>query len=88
MFTVDGTTPVSPKEVINITTSPMSKELSKAHGIQTFSTKTLENIEKLTPQVFSEVRGTEKTMCANVDLYSGLFSIQQQNPSNKVFDIR
>lgn len=46
MFTVDGTTPVSPKEVINITTSPMSKELSKAHGIQTFSTKTLENIDQ------------------------------------------
>ena len=46
MFTVDGTTPVSPKEVINITTSPMSKELSKAHGIQTFSTKTLESIDQ------------------------------------------
>ena len=33
--------------------------------------KTLENIELLTPQVFSEVR-IDKTMCANVDLYSGL----------------
>lgn len=34
--------------------------------------KTLENIELLTPQVFSEVKGVEKVMCANVDLYSGL----------------
>jgi len=34
--------------------------------------KTLENIELLTPEVFSEVRGVDKTMCANVDLYSGL----------------
>ena len=34
--------------------------------------KTLENIEKLTPEVFSEVRGVDKVMCANVDLYSGL----------------
>lgn len=34
--------------------------------------KTLENIELVTPEVFSDVRGVEKTMCANVDLYSGL----------------
>lgn len=34
--------------------------------------KTLENIELLTPQVFAEVKGDEKEMCANVDLYSGL----------------
>jgi len=34
--------------------------------------KTLENIEKLTPQVFAECKGVDKTMCANVDLYSGL----------------
>lgn len=34
--------------------------------------RTLENIEILTPQVFSELRGVEKVMCANVDLYSGL----------------
>ena len=33
---------------------------------------TLENIEKLTPQVFADVKGEEKAMCANVDLYSGL----------------
>lgn len=34
--------------------------------------RTLENIEILTPQVFSELKGVEKVMCANVDLYSGL----------------
>lgn len=34
--------------------------------------KTLENIEKMTPEVFSEIRGVDKVMCANVDLYSGL----------------
>lgn len=33
---------------------------------------TLENIELLTPEVFAEIKGVEKTMCANVDLYSGL----------------
>ncbi|MCD7797384.1 MAG: citrate/2-methylcitrate synthase [Clostridiales bacterium] len=34
--------------------------------------KTLNNIEKMTPQVFAEVKDVNKTMCANVDLYSGL----------------
>lgn len=34
--------------------------------------KTLENVELLTPQVFAEIKGIDKTMCANVDLYSGL----------------
>lgn len=34
--------------------------------------KTLENIELLTPQVFADVKGIDKVMCANVDLYSGL----------------
>lgn len=34
--------------------------------------KTLENIELLTPQVFAEIKGDDKVMCANVDLYSGL----------------
>lgn len=29
-------------------------------------------IEKLTPEVFARVKGSEKVMCANVDLYSGL----------------
>ena len=33
---------------------------------------TLDAIERITPQVFAEVKGVEKPMCANVDLYSGL----------------
>lgn len=48
-----------------------ARNLAYEHGFEK-EFKTLENIEKLTPQVFSEVRGMEKTMCANVDLYSGL----------------
>lgn len=32
----------------------------------------LESIERLTPEVFHRVTGSEKAMCANVDLYSGL----------------
>ena len=32
----------------------------------------LEAVERLTPEVFAEVTGVEKVMCANVDLYSGM----------------
>ncbi len=32
----------------------------------------LSAIERLTPEVFAEVKGSDKAMCANVDLYSGL----------------
>lgn len=32
----------------------------------------LNTIEKLTPELFKEVKGDEKIMCANVDMYSGL----------------
>lgn len=32
----------------------------------------MEAIERVTPQVFAEVTGSEKIMCANVDMYSGL----------------
>ncbi|MCI8595105.1 MAG: citrate/2-methylcitrate synthase [Oscillospiraceae bacterium] len=31
-----------------------------------------ESVERLTPEVFAEVKGEEKVMCANVDMYSGL----------------
>lgn len=48
-----------------------AKKLAYEHGFEK-EFKTLENIEKLTPQVFAEVKGADKTMCANVDLYSGL----------------
>ena len=34
--------------------------------------KLLEAIEHITPVLFNEHKGTNKTMCANVDLYSGL----------------
>ena len=32
----------------------------------------LESIERLTPEVFRKYKGSDKEMCANVDLYSGL----------------
>ncbi|SDB05552.1 citrate synthase [Ruminococcaceae bacterium FB2012] len=32
----------------------------------------LEKIEKLTPVLFKEIKNDDKTMCANVDMYSGL----------------
>ena len=34
--------------------------------------KLLDMVENLTPQLFAEVKGDTKTMCANVDMYSGL----------------
>ena len=34
--------------------------------------KLLDNIERLTPEVFAEERGDIKNLCANVDMYSGL----------------
>ena len=48
-----------------------ARKLAYEHGFEK-EFVTLENIEKLTPQVFAEVRGVDKAMCANVDLYSGL----------------
>ena len=35
-------------------------------------------VEKLTPLVFAELKGDTKTMCANVDLYSGLDVYKRQ----------
>lgn len=32
----------------------------------------LESIERLTPEIFARVTGSDKVMCANVDFYSGL----------------
>ncbi|MBD5141788.1 MAG: citrate synthase [Ruminococcus sp.] len=32
----------------------------------------LDAVERLTPKVFAEVKGSSKVMCANVDLYAGL----------------
>lgn len=33
--------------------------------------KLLESIERLSPQVIEQVRGTKKDMCANIDMYTG-----------------
>ncbi len=32
----------------------------------------LQTVEKLTPEIFHEVKGSSKVVCANVDMYSGL----------------
>ena len=34
--------------------------------------KLLDTIEKLTPELMKSVRGSDKVVCANVDMYSGL----------------
>ncbi len=34
--------------------------------------KLLDTIERLTPEMFKEVKGSDKVVCANVDMYSGL----------------
>lgn len=34
--------------------------------------KLLETVERLTPEIFKQEKGNNKTMCANVDMYSGL----------------
>lgn len=48
-----------------------AKKLAIEHGFEK-EFITLESIEKLTPEVFAEVKGDDKVMCANVDMYSGL----------------
>lgn len=48
-----------------------AKTLAIDHGFEK-EFNVLESIERLTPEVFAEVKGVEKAMCANVDLYSGL----------------
>ena len=48
-----------------------AKALALDHGFEK-EFGVLESIERLTPEVFAEVKGVEKAMCANVDLYSGL----------------
>lgn len=46
-------------------------ELAKGKEIEA-EFRLLETIERLTPEVFKEVKGSDKSMCANVDMYSGL----------------
>lgn len=46
-------------------------ELAKGREIEA-EFRLLETIERLTPEIFKEVKGNSKAMCANVDMYSGL----------------
>ena len=46
-------------------------ELAKGKEIEA-EFRLLETVERLTPEIFKEVKGSTKTMCANVDMYSGL----------------
>ncbi|MBQ8350263.1 MAG: citrate synthase [Ruminococcus sp.] len=46
-------------------------ELAKGKEIEA-EFRLLETVERLTPEIFKEVKGNAKTMCANVDMYSGL----------------
>ncbi len=46
-------------------------ELAKGREIEA-EFRLLDTIERLTPELFKEVKGNSKTMCANVDMYSGL----------------
>ncbi|MGN0458357.1 MAG: citrate/2-methylcitrate synthase [Eubacterium sp.] len=48
-----------------------ARHLAFEHGYEK-EFLTLEALERNTPQVFAEIRGSDKAMCANVDLYSGL----------------
>ena len=46
-------------------------ELAKGREIEA-EFRLLETIERLTPEIFKEMKGSTKAMCANVDMYSGL----------------
>jgi len=46
-------------------------ELAKGKEVEA-EFRLLETIERLTPEIFRMVKGSTKTMCANVDMYSGL----------------
>jgi citrate synthase len=42
----------------------------------------LENIERLSPEVIADVRGTKKDMCANIDMYTGFVYTMMGIPSD------
>ncbi len=42
----------------------------------------LDLVEKLTPEVFAQVKGSNKAMCSNVDMYSGLVYRMLQIPDD------
>lgn len=47
------------------------RELTREKGVEN-EFALYEMVEKLGPEVFTEVKGTNRPLCANVDLYSGL----------------
>ncbi len=49
----------------------MAKELAMANGLET-EFNLLSTVERLTPELMSELKGKPVEICANVDLYSGL----------------
>ena len=48
-----------------------ARELAYRSGFEK-EFKTLENVEAVTPELLHEIKGDDKEVCANVDLYSGL----------------
>ncbi len=48
-----------------------ARNVAVAKGFET-DFKILEAVERLTPEVFAEIKGNFKPLCSNVDLYSGL----------------
>ena len=48
-----------------------ARNVAIAKGFET-DFKILEAVERLTPEVFAEIKGSFKPLCSNVDLYSGL----------------
>jgi citrate synthase len=44
----------------------------------------LESIERLTPQVMAEVKGSTKVMCANIDMYSGFVYTMMGIPEDMI----
>ena len=46
-------------------------ELAKGREIEA-EFRLLDTVERLTPEIFKEMKGSTKAMCANVDMYSGL----------------
>jgi citrate synthase len=48
-----------------------AKRVAETHGFSK-EFKILDAVERLTPGVMQEVRGIDRALCANVDMYSGL----------------
>jgi citrate synthase len=58
-----------------------AKDLAKENGFDD-EFNLLEKIEELSPEVFHRVTGIDKTMCANVDMYSGLVYRMMKIPTD------